>query len=322
MIWTQIDNRSNEYSWLIMNEIDLRRFDLNLLVVFDILMTERSVSRAAERLGRTQSAVSHSLSRLRDQFGDPLLIKAGARMQPTALALDLIEQARPMLSGIQRVLSPQHLFDPATSRRVFRLAAPDFMLTMFADLLARLLSEAPSTSVEWTAPREPTLLDVAEGLIDIAIVPADLRWPQGVAGEAVGALGWRCFGRSGHAAFADWGAESWARWPHLVVRVGDSLASPVNVAASAAGLKRTIAGWVPNFSAIAPILSGSDLLATLPTVAMTETLHAYRLDSVEVPFPIAPLPHAMVWCSGRSKDPALIWLRDRLHPIVKRNFAS
>jgi DNA-binding transcriptional LysR family regulator len=82
-----------------MNEIDLRRFDLNLLVVFDVLMFERSVTRAAERLGRTQSAVSHSLSRLREQFGDPLLIKGGMRMQPTAFALDLIEQARPMLAG-------------------------------------------------------------------------------------------------------------------------------------------------------------------------------------------------------------------------------
>ncbi len=80
-----------------MNQIDLRRFDLNLLVAFDVLMIERSVTRAAERLGRTQSAVSHSLSRLREQFGDPLLVKGGLRMQPTAFALDLIEQARPML---------------------------------------------------------------------------------------------------------------------------------------------------------------------------------------------------------------------------------
>jgi LysR family transcriptional activator of mexEF-oprN operon len=305
-----------------MNEIDLRRFDLNLLVVFDVLMIERSVTRAAERLGRTQSAVSHSLSRLREQFGDPLLTKGGMRMRPTAFALDLIEQARPMLGAIQRVLSPAHIFDPATSRRVFRLAAPDFMLTLFADLLCQLRTEAPFVSVEWTAPREPTLLDVAEGLIDVAIVPAELRWPQGVVGEAVGALGWRCFGRRGHAAFSDWGRESWARWPHLVVRVGDSLTSPVNVAAAAAGLERTIAGWVPNFSAIAPILAGSEMLATLPTLAMTETLHAYRLDRREVPFPIAPLPHAMVWCNGRSRDPGLIWLRDRMRPIVKRNFAS
>src|SRR6185369_15371865 len=118
-----------------MNEIDLRRFDLNLLVVFDVLMSERSVSRAAERLGRTQSAVSHSLSRLRDQFRDPLLVKGGLRMQPTAFALDLIEQARPMLGGLQRMLMPQHVFDPQVACRVFRLAAPDFMLTLFADLL-------------------------------------------------------------------------------------------------------------------------------------------------------------------------------------------
>src|ERR1700675_75069 len=150
-----------------MNEIDLRRFDLNLLVVFEVLMIERNVTRAADRLGRTQSAVSHSLSRLRRQLGDPLLIKAGARMQPTAFALDLIEQARPMLRGIERVLSPRHVFEPASSRRVFRLAAPDFALALFTDLLADLQAEAPGVAVEWTGPRETMLLEVAEGQVDI-----------------------------------------------------------------------------------------------------------------------------------------------------------
>jgi LysR family transcriptional activator of mexEF-oprN operon len=305
-----------------MNEIDLRRFDLNLLIVFEVLMMERSVTRAAERLGRTQSAVSHSLSRLRGELGDPLLIKGGVRMQPTAFALDLIEQTRPMLRGIQRVLSPRYVFDPQSSNRVFRVAAPDFMLTVFAHLLSRLRSEAPGISTEWTAPREPTLLDVAEGQIDVAIVPAELRLPEGVASEAVGSLGWRTFGRKNHPAFGQWSRESWARWPHLAVRVGDSLTSPVNVAASAAGLERTIAGWVPHFSAIAPVLANSDLLATLPVIAMAETVHAFDLESQEVPFPIAPLPHAMIWSTTRSRDPAMTWLRDRLRPIVKRNFAG
>jgi len=203
-----------------MKEIDLRRFDLNLLVVFEVLMIERSVTRAAERLGRTQSAVSHSLQRLRSQLGDPLLIKGGVRMQPTPFALELIEQARPMLRGIQRVLSPRHVFDPASSQRVFRLAAPDFMITLFIDLMARLRKEAPGVSVEWTAPREPTPLDVAEGQIDIAIVPAEIRLPDGATSEAVGALEWRCFGRQGHQAFSQWGPDTWAKWPHLVVRVG------------------------------------------------------------------------------------------------------
>jgi DNA-binding transcriptional LysR family regulator len=305
-----------------MNEIDLRQFDLNLLVVFDVLMTERSVTRAANRLGRTQSAISHSLSRLREQFSDPLLVKGGARMQPTALALDLIEQARPMLGGIQRVLSPQHVFDPKSSRRVFRLAAPDFMLSLFSDLMARLAREAPRVAVEWTAPREPTLLDIAEGLIDVAIVPSELRWPPGVTGESVGALAWRCFARAKHPAFRNWSRETWARAQHLMVRVGDAVASPVDVAAAAAGLSRDVAGWVPNFCAVAPILAGSDLISTLPVLAMKDSSHAWRVESVEVPFALPPLPHAMVWCSNRSRDAGLNWLRERVQPIVKRHFAS
>jgi DNA-binding transcriptional LysR family regulator len=283
-------------------------------------MMERSGSRRGA-LGRTQSAVSHSLARLRGQLGDPLLIKAGVRMQPTAFALDLIEQTRPMLRGIQRVLSPRYVFDPAHSQRLFRVAAPDFMLTVFAHLLSRLRSEAPGVSAEWTAPREPTLLDIAEGQIDVAIVLEELRLPEGVASEAVGSLGWRCFARKDHPAVAKWSRRP-GRNGHISWFVGDSLTSPVNVAASDAGLERRIAGWVPNFSAIAPVLANSDLLATLPVVAMAETMHVFDLESREVPFPIAPLPHAMVWSTTRSRDPAMIWLRDRLRPIVKRNFAG
>src|SRR6185369_2341750 len=132
-----------------MNEIDLRRFDLNLLVVFEVLMAERSVTRAAERFGRTQSAISHALSRLRLQVGDPLLVKVRGGMQPTAFALDLMDEARPILRSIQRVLSPRHDFDPASSRRVFRVAAPDFALSLLRHLLAMLRSEAPAASLEY-----------------------------------------------------------------------------------------------------------------------------------------------------------------------------
>jgi DNA-binding transcriptional LysR family regulator len=163
---------------------------------------------------------------------------------------------------------------------------------------------------------------VAEGQIDIAIVPAQLRLPEGVTSEAIGALEWRCFGRREHPAFSKWGRKSWSQWPHLAVRVGDSLTSPVNLAAGAAGLERSIAGWVPHFSAIAPILAGSDLLTTLPSIAMAETLGPYRLDNREVPFPIAPLPHAMIWSTGRSSHPEITWLRDRLRPIAKSQFAG
>jgi len=304
-----------------MNQIDLRGFDLNLLVVFEVLMAELSVTRAAERLGRTQSAVSHSLARLRAQLGDPLLLKGARRMEPTAFALELLEQARPILHSLQRVLSPRRTFQPKSSRRVFRLAAPDFALALFTDLLAGLRAEAPGVAVEWTAPRESMLLEIADGQLDVAIAPAGLRLPAGVVAESIGALGWRCFGRRGHPAFAKWGVRAWARWPHLVVRVGDRLDSPVDAAASAARLERTIAGWVPNFSVMAPVLAGSDLLATLPALAMADTLAPYGLDSRRVPFALEPIPHALLWSAGRSHDPEIAWLRAKLRPIVKRRFA-
>lgn len=154
---------------------------------------------------------------------------------------------RPILASLQRVLGPRHAFEPSTSRRVFRFAAPDFALTLFTELLASLRAEAPGVSLEWTGPRETMLLEVAEGQLDAAIAPARLRLPPGVVSEAIGALNWQCFGRRNHPAFRRWDGMAWTRWPHIVVRVGDQLESPVNIAAAAAGLERTIAGWVPNF---------------------------------------------------------------------------
>lgn len=305
-----------------MNEIDLRRFDLNLLVVFDVLMAERSVTRAAERLGRTQSAVSHSLARLRVQLGDPLLIKGARRMEPTPFATAFIEQAQPILRDIQRVLASRRRFEPGGSQRIFRIAAPDFLSGLFTELLGRLRAEAPGISIEWTAPRESMLLEVAEGRLDAAIAPAGLRLPTGIAAEPIGALRWRCFARKGHPAFARWGTRSWSRWPHLVVRVGDRLESPVNVAATRARLTRTIAGWVPNFSVIAPVLAASDLLATLPAPTMADTLRPFGLDWRRVPFAIEPIPHALLLSAARASDPEVAWLRQRLQPLVKRRFSS
>jgi DNA-binding transcriptional LysR family regulator len=166
------------------------------------------------------------------------------------------------------------------------------------------------------------LLETAEGQLDAAIAPAGLRLPQGVAAEAIGALAWRCFGRRGHPAFRKWDIATWTRWPHLVVRIGDRLDSPVNAAAEAAGLERRIAVWVPNFSVVAPVLARTDLLATLPALAMADTTGPFGLDSRPVPFVLEPLPHALLWSASRTGDPETAWLRAKLRPIAKRRFAS
>jgi DNA-binding transcriptional LysR family regulator len=303
-----------------MHQIDLRRFDLNLLVVFEVLMAERNVTLAAGRLGRTQSAVSHALARLRTNLGDPLLLKRGRRMEPTPLALVFFEQARPILAGLRRALAPHQRFEPAIAERMFRIGAPDFAHALFTDVLASLRKAAPRVSIEWTGPRLSMVQEIAEGQLDAAIVPADLRRHTGVAAEPIGALRWRCFARANHPAFGRWSAATWARWPHVVVRVGDDLESPIGRAASRAGLARTIAGWVPNFSAIAPVLAASDLIATLPALSLANMVGPFGLASRRVPFAIEPIPHVVLWPAMRLESPELKWLRQRFAPIIKKRF--
>jgi DNA-binding transcriptional LysR family regulator len=292
-----------------MNKIDLRRIDLNLLTLFEVLMSERSVSRAADRLARTQSAVSHSLARLREQLDDPLLVKRGGQMVPSPYALRLAEEVGPILRGIERVLAPGEAFDPKRSTRVFRIAAPDFALTLFPNLLQRARSAAPRVAIDWAAPGEAMLLAVADGSIDLAILPAGIRLPEAVSAAPVGDLQWRCFARRGHPALKSWGRKSWARWPHVAVRIGDRLRSPVDAASAAAGIKRSIAAWVPNFGAVAPLLAGSDLLATLPAIALGEAREPFGLVAKRVPIPIEPLPHVIAWSTRQARDPAIEWMR-------------
>ena len=136
-----------------MNKIDLRRIDLNLLLLFDVLMQVGSVSKAADQLGRTQSAASHALGRLREQLGDPLLVKVGGRMQPSPYAMELVQEVRPILRSIERVLSPREAFEPSTAKRRFRLAVPDLAMGLFPTLIQRIQREAPGVQIDWETPR-------------------------------------------------------------------------------------------------------------------------------------------------------------------------
>jgi DNA-binding transcriptional LysR family regulator len=295
-----------------MNEIDLRRIDLNLLVTFEVLMAERSVTRAAARLGRTQSAVSHSLARLREQVGDPLLVKVGGRMRASPFAEAMIAEVRPILRSIQRVLSAPQPFDPATSTRTFRIAIPDLGLSLFAQLMARVRRAAPGLVLEWIAPGGQTMLSVAEGQIDVALVPSAIAAAEGIEHQDAGELKWATFARRNHPATASWGVTAWTRWPHVVVRVGDRLQSPVVEAATEIARKRSVAAWVPNFSAVPPLLAHTDLLATLPTIVMYESMDRFGLCALPSPVPVRPMPHRFVWSLRLTSDPAIRWLREQM----------
>ena len=308
-----------------MHEIDLRRLDLNLLVTFEVLMTERSVTRAAERLNRTQSAVSHSLARLREQVGDPLLIKMGGRMTPSPFAERLIDDVRPILRSIQRVLLPPQPFDAATSTRTFRIAVADIAPSLFPRLIAEASRQAPHVTIDWITETPQTGLAVADGQIDIAFVASAVKLPEGVAREEAGDIPWATFMRLGHPAREAWNAAAWARWPHVLVQIGNSLQSPVATASSSLRDKRHIAARVLNFSAVAPLLARTDCVATLPAIVMHEALERFGLCAVLPPFAVPSMPHRFVWSERLTNDPALRWLRGLLveaFAIVLRESAS
>ncbi len=290
-----------------MKEIDLRKIDLNLLVVFDVLMTERSVTRAAVRLARTQSAVSHALARLREQVGDPLLVKVGGRMTPSPRAEILAGEVRSVLANIQRVLAAPRPFEPALSTRVFRVAIPDLSNSLFAALAADVGVEAPAVALEWVVRDAGTLLAVAEGRVDVALMPSAVRLPEGVEGTEAGTLRWATFARHDHPAVHEWGKAAWTRWSHVVVRVGEHMPSPVESAPGIRGGRR-VGAWVPHFSAVAPLLARTDLLATLPLVVMADALDRYGLIALPPPIPLPPMPHRLVWSSRLAGEPGLRWI--------------
>ena len=309
---------------LFMNEIDLKRFDLNLLAVFEVLMRERSVTRAAGRLGRTQSAVSHSLSRLREQLGDPLLIKGGRRMEPTAFALEFIEQVRPLLRGIERVLSPRHQF--RAGKLAPRLPAGG------ARFCARLVHRSSGGSARRGAGRlgrmdGPARDDAAGNRrgtgrhrhFSRPDPPAGGRRERGYRRAGMALLrqprpsGVPQMGRPGVGALAAPGGPRGrsAREPGQYRRRRcRPHANDRRVGAQLLGHRarpgRLRSVWPPCRRRRWPARS-------VPSA----------LESRRVPFAIDPIPHVMLWSAGRSQDPEIAWLRNRLRaageePVYKK----
>jgi DNA-binding transcriptional LysR family regulator len=292
-----------------MNEIDLRRLDLNLLVTFEVLMSEGSVTRAAARLGRTQSAVSHSLTRLREQLGDPLLVKIGSGMAPSPFAQRLIDDLRPILRSIQRIVVPPEPFDAATSRRSFRLTIADFAPTLLPRVIRQVQRLAPGVSVEWLAPTTQTMTAIAESRLDLALVTASATVPEGVQRASAGDLHSITFARKGHPAIASWSAEAWSRWPHIQVQLGERGKSDVERAAEEHGLKRTVGASVPNFSQVPALLAQTNLLATMTALAMDGAMERFGLRALEPPIDIKPTSFSFVWGFRLANDAGSRWFR-------------
>ena len=299
-----------------MPRADLRHLDLNLLVVLDVLLEERSVTRAATRLGRTQSAVSHALNRLRDALGDELLVRDGRLMRPTARAAALAESLPRALEGLDRSLQPPAPFRPAETRRTFRLAAPDFIGVLLAELLAAVSAEAPGARIEVVTPGRDAVEAVAEGRYDALLAPPGAAG-EGLRAETLGHSPWRVFGRRGHPAFRRWSLRAWARFTHLQIHTTGRSESPVDRATEAAGVTRTTGAILPHFAMAPAVLAQTDLLLTVPAVALPDPATA-GLVSQPAPLPLADLPLALHRSAVFGGEAGARWFCNHVERVAQR----
>ena len=304
-----------------MNEIDLHRVDLNLLVIFEVLMETRSVTATAEKVGRTQSAVSHSLARLRDQLGDPLLVRVGGTMQPSPFAEMIIEDVRPILRSIRRVIAPRALFDPATSDRVFRIAMPT-LTKVVAEVSARVEAEAPNVRIEWLPAHHDVYAALSEGLIDLAHLGGEPRLPGGLEEQVMDPFSWVTFARRRHPACEAWGIDAWRSYPHLMVNVTRSMQNPFPVPPPGDTAARRVSAMIGDLAGVASLLAKSDFLATFPAILLAWDMEAFGLRAMRPPVDLGPVLVRFCWSSRLANDAGGSWIRSIVIETYRRLHAE
>ncbi|MBC9251918.1 LysR family transcriptional regulator [Pseudomonas alcaligenes] len=293
--------------------MNILTFDLNLLRVLDALLRERNVSRAAERLALSQPAVSNALSRLRDQLGDPLLVRVGRSMQPTPRALALEGPIRDALQHIEQSLSEGAPFDPASSRQRFRIAVTDYVELILMPRLLRLLSEkAPGLRID-IQHLSPTLPAEAldKGELDLVLgrfesVPPRFRSQRWLS---------ETLQLAAHREHAQLGAgldlDSFLKLRHLWVHGGQTRGM-VEQWLGERGLSREIVYTTPNYLQAAHIVASSELVAVLPTRLARYFASLLPLQLHELPFELGPFHLDVVSLGLRQCDAALQWLIEQI----------
>lgn len=298
---------------------DLRRIDLNLLVILDALLSEQHVTRAAERLHLSQPAVSHALARLRDVLGDPLLVRAGSTLVPTARALELVAPLAEALAQVQSLLAP-NTFDPATARRTFRVAMSDYGAAIILPGLIRTLRrEAPGIDLQIShASREGMLEGVLNGDIDVAAgvfpeMPNELRSTLLFEERYVCLLD-----RCSLPADGVLDLPTYLSRPHVLLEMRGSGTPEIERALTALRERRSVAISLPHWNVAPQLISGTDLILTVSSRSVRE-IDQQELIVLPPPFEIAPFTFVLAWHKRRGGDQALNWLNRRIEEGIVRS---
>ncbi len=294
-----------------MNRNDLRRLDLNLLIVFETLMHERSVTRAAEKLFLGQPAISAALSRLRNLFDDPLFVRTGRSMEPTARAQEIFALLSPALDSISTAVSRASEFDPATSNAVFRIGlSDDVEFALLPALLRRLRSEAPNVVLVVRRANYllmPNLLasgEISVGASYTEELPANAKRkslrrskPKLLRADSI----------PGKLSLDEYCAR-----PHAMVSFAGDLNGFIDEQLARFDRTRKVVLAVPQFNGLGTLLAGTDLIAVVPDYTAAALTAAGGLRAEDLPFESDSFEMSMAWRGAQDNDPAERWLRSRI----------
>ncbi|TYC64320.1 LysR family transcriptional regulator [Rhodobacterales bacterium] len=294
-----------------MKPVHLASVDLNLLVVFDALVAEGHATRAAERIGLTQPAVSHALNRLRALFGDPLFVRSPRGMVPTPLAQDIAPSVRSILEQVEGVLLGGRTFDPSQSTRQFVLGLSDYAaFVLLPRLTARLDHEAPGVSLVVRNTSHSIGLPMLENG-DVELIAGNFPDPPShMREELLYEEDFVCAVRGDHSSLEGTiDLDRYLSLRHLQVSTKGNPSGYVDAVLAEKGLKRTVAVTVGHFLMAPMLTDASDLVATEPRRLFAPLADRLPLRLFPPPLEIPPFQVVQTWHARHDADPGHQWLR-------------
>lgn len=298
----------------------MRDIDLNLLIVFDAVMSERNLRKAGERLGRSQPSISQSIARLRDVTRDRLFVKTPTGVEPTDRAEVLWTQIRDPLAKLRTALVPQQ-FQPSkmTGELVLGLS-DDVRILQWPTLAKQILAEAPIVTLRALDTNHLRVWDdLRHGRIDLAITVAG-QPPPGLGARIVHQDDFVLLHREGLSAPKT--AKDYARLRHLALVFGDEQPAYADEALGAEGMVRRVIARVSRFDALPDMVRELDAVVALPRMLAEHFAAQYGLAYSPLPVPFPPAILKLCWNEKSRNDPRLSWLRDCTLAHVERQIGE
>ena len=299
--------------------MDLQRFDLNLLVALDALLTEKNVTRAGRRMNLSQSAMSGALARLRGFFQDELLVSVGRRLVLTPLADDLVQPLRDVLLQVHGTITTKPRFDPASSERRFSIAVSDYVTSvLMIDLLRHVKAEAPKITFELRPVGQCAVEDLERGDLDFLIAPeylAPVHPTEVLFEDTHTCIAWTKNPHVGSSISLD----QYLQLGHVIVRVGEGAAANHDERVlRRLNHRRIVEVVTPTFDLAPQLVVGTHRIATVPTRLACKYAKFLPLKLLPLPVEISPILEKLQWHRAHSQDPAHTWLRTQFQAAVAR----